>query len=182
MSIFRILIILALLVMGCDDGDDGNGSGGGGWSAILVASGSGGGFTDRFYSAGGTVGFTVTHDCAGGFRAAATATTGTGVTFLSVPISGGGSTAYIPEGDYVIEIQCAGSWDLAMTGAVSKIYGGPRGQFPLAYQGEAMDCPSEIHCYDISKCADAYYYLEECGAENLDADDDGIPCEDLCGG
>ncbi len=181
-ALYFLMFLIAINFAACDDGDDDGGDvGGGGWSTTLVASGTGSGFTDHFYSGGGSVGFTVTHDSKGGFKATATATTAAdSVTFLSIPIPGGGSTASIPQGNYVIEVQCDGQWDMVINGAVTKIYGGPRGKFPLSYEG--ADCPSNITCGTIENCSDAYYYLEECGFKNLDRDDDGVPCEILCGG
>ncbi|NOS74331.1 MAG: excalibur calcium-binding domain-containing protein [Methyloglobulus sp.] len=32
----------------------------------------------------------------------------------------------------------------------------------------------------MKSCAEAMYYLKECGAAKLDRDGDGIPCEKLC--
>ena len=33
----------------------------------------------------------------------------------------------------------------------------------------------------MTTCAEAYHFLQACGLKRLDADDDGIPCETLCG-
>lgn len=32
----------------------------------------------------------------------------------------------------------------------------------------------------MTSCAEAKFYLEECGVSTLDKDKDGIPCESLC--
>jgi Excalibur calcium-binding domain len=44
----------------------------------------------------------------------------------------------------------------------------------------AFDCV-ELTCPKIKTCAEARYKLEVCGHRERDADNDGIPCEDLCG-
>ncbi|WP_295514958.1 thermonuclease family protein [uncultured Pseudomonas sp.] len=38
------------------------------------------------------------------------------------------------------------------------------------------------YCKDMSSCAEARFYLEQCGMSRLDRDKDGIPCENVCGG
>ena len=46
---------------------------------------------------------------------------------------------------------------------------------------EAAECGSKYLCADMADCAEAAFYLVECGLERLDGDSDGIPCETLCG-
>lgn len=41
-------------------------------------------------------------------------------------------------------------------------------------------CREEVHCGDLSSCEEARFELESCGRSDLDADDDGVPCEALC--
>ncbi|MDT3723196.1 thermonuclease family protein [Pseudomonas oryzihabitans] len=38
------------------------------------------------------------------------------------------------------------------------------------------------YCKEMSSCAEARFYLEQCGMSRLDRDKDGIPCENVCGG
>lgn len=45
----------------------------------------------------------------------------------------------------------------------------------------AFDC-SPTQCPQIGSCAEARYKLYVCGHGERDADNDGIPCEALCGG
>ena len=33
---------------------------------------------------------------------------------------------------------------------------------------------------DFTSCAEAKFYLNECGLSRLDGDNDGVPCESLC--
>lgn len=36
-------------------------------------------------------------------------------------------------------------------------------------------------CRDMESCDDAVFHLQECGMSRLDGDDDGTPCESICG-
>lgn len=40
---------------------------------------------------------------------------------------------------------------------------------------------SKRYCKHMSSCAEAYYHLNECGMKKLDRDNDGKPCENVCG-
>lgn len=42
------------------------------------------------------------------------------------------------------------------------------------------ECGSKRTCKQMTSCAEAKFYLEECGVSALDKDKDGIPCESLC--
>lgn len=41
-------------------------------------------------------------------------------------------------------------------------------------------CGSKKYCSQMSSCAEAQFYLNECGLSKLDKDGDGTPCEALC--
>lgn len=41
-------------------------------------------------------------------------------------------------------------------------------------------CSGKTTCGQMSSCAEAKYYLKNCGVANLDHDNDGTPCETLC--
>lgn len=43
-----------------------------------------------------------------------------------------------------------------------------------------FQCGSKKYCKDMSSCAEARFYLNECGKSRLDRDKDGTPCESLC--
>lgn len=46
---------------------------------------------------------------------------------------------------------------------------------------ETFSCGGKnAYCKSMKSCAEAMYYLKECGAAKLDRDGDGIPCEKLC--
>lgn len=42
------------------------------------------------------------------------------------------------------------------------------------------DC-NKKYCKNMSSCSEAYYRFKTCGQKKLDRDDDGIPCENVCG-
>lgn len=41
-------------------------------------------------------------------------------------------------------------------------------------------CGGKTKCGQMTSCAEARFYLEECGLNRLDGDKDGVPCEALC--
>ena len=49
-----------------------------------------------------------------------------------------------------------------------------------ATQAEAFDCV-EKKCGEMASCAEAYHHLTVCGEQVRDRDNDGIPCENVCG-
>ncbi|EXI61657.1 hypothetical protein MHD_05520 [Mannheimia granulomatis] len=46
----------------------------------------------------------------------------------------------------------------------------------------AYSCSDKIpYCKDMQSCEQAKFYLNQCNAGRLDRDNDGIPCENVCG-
>lgn len=41
-------------------------------------------------------------------------------------------------------------------------------------------CNRKTACAQMTDCKDAKWYFEFCGQSDLDADNDGIPCEEIC--
>lgn len=41
-------------------------------------------------------------------------------------------------------------------------------------------CGSKRHCSQMTSCAEAQFYLTQCGVNSLDRNRDGVPCEELC--
>lgn len=41
-------------------------------------------------------------------------------------------------------------------------------------------CGSKRYCTQMTSCAEARFYLKQCGLRKLDKDGDGVPCESLC--
>jgi len=44
-----------------------------------------------------------------------------------------------------------------------------------------QSCGRKRQCGEMRDCAEARFYLNQCGVKSLDRDDDGIPCETICG-
>lgn len=47
---------------------------------------------------------------------------------------------------------------------------------------DSFACDERRTCGEMRSCAEARFHLEECGLTHLDGDEDGVPCESLCGG
>lgn len=46
----------------------------------------------------------------------------------------------------------------------------------------AYSCDDAIpYCKEMRSCEQAKFYLNQCNAHRLDRDNDGIPCENICG-
>jgi len=43
-----------------------------------------------------------------------------------------------------------------------------------------LECAGKSKCGEMSSCAEAKFYLNECGVGRLDRDHDGVPCESIC--
>ena len=54
----------------------------------------------------------------------------------------------------------------------------PSRSLPAASSGFA--CGAKQYCREMVSCAEARFYLQQCGLSRLDGDRDGVPCETLC--
>ncbi|MFC3194297.1 excalibur calcium-binding domain-containing protein [Marinicella sediminis] len=43
-------------------------------------------------------------------------------------------------------------------------------------------CSGKTVCREMKSCDEAKFYLDECKVHSLDGDNDGVPCESICGG
>jgi hypothetical protein len=43
-----------------------------------------------------------------------------------------------------------------------------------------FSCSTKQKRGEMDSCAEARFYLEQCGLTRLDADGDGVPCESMC--
>ncbi|MDO4223579.1 MAG: thermonuclease family protein [Acinetobacter sp.] len=43
-----------------------------------------------------------------------------------------------------------------------------------------LSCSGKRFCKEMASCAEAKFYLNQCGIVQLDRDQDGVPCESLC--
>jgi len=41
-------------------------------------------------------------------------------------------------------------------------------------------CGSKRYCREMTSCAEAKFYLQQCGRSSLDGDNNGVPCESIC--
>jgi hypothetical protein len=48
-------------------------------------------------------------------------------------------------------------------------------------EARAQSCERQPTCTKMRSCAEADYYFRVCGHTERDGDNDGIPCEALCG-
>ncbi|MBL6081928.1 thermonuclease family protein [Belnapia sp. T18] len=54
----------------------------------------------------------------------------------------------------------------------------PTRSAPAASSG--FTCGGKQYCREMTSCAEARFYLQQCGLTRLDGDRDGVPCETLC--
>lgn len=52
---------------------------------------------------------------------------------------------------------------------------------PAADAGVGFTCSGKRYCRQMTSCAEAHFYLRQCGVSSLDGNSDGQPCEVLCG-
>jgi len=55
----------------------------------------------------------------------------------------------------------------------------PAPKYKAVSSGE-FQCSGKRTCKEMSSCAEARFYLTQCGVNRLDGDGDGTPCEKLC--
>lgn len=46
--------------------------------------------------------------------------------------------------------------------------------------GGKFSCLGKRFCREMRSCAEARFYLNQCGVNRLDRDNDGVPCESIC--
>jgi hypothetical protein len=47
---------------------------------------------------------------------------------------------------------------------------------------DGFSCGPKRYCGEMNSCEEAEFYYQQCGLSRLDRDNDGIPCESICGG
>lgn len=57
---------------------------------------------------------------------------------------------------------------------------GQRQASTASTKGKDFTCGSKLYCKQMTSCAEAKFYLSECGLSRLDGNGDGVPCESLC--
>ncbi len=58
---------------------------------------------------------------------------------------------------------------------------GPRSNAQPVEATETFTCGSKRFCREMRSCAEAQFYLRQCHLDTIDGNDDGEPCEVLCG-
>lgn len=78
----------------------------------------------------------------------------------------------------------SGTIDPAPSAPVPSLFASGSGAPPAARDLDAGDfsCGTKRYCRQMSSCAEANFYLRQCGVGTLDGDGDGRPCEVVCGG
>lgn len=56
----------------------------------------------------------------------------------------------------------------------------PSAQRSSPAASSAFSCGVKRYCREMASCAEARFYLSQCGLSRLDGDRDGVPCESLC--
>ena len=51
---------------------------------------------------------------------------------------------------------------------------------PAAANAAGFTCGGKRYCWEMTSCAEAQFYLTQCGVHSLDGDGDGVPCEKWC--
>jgi endonuclease YncB( thermonuclease family) len=57
---------------------------------------------------------------------------------------------------------------------------GKRTSIQSVLTAEGFICGSKTYCKQMTSCAEARFYLNECGLTRLDGNGDGVPCESVC--
>lgn len=56
----------------------------------------------------------------------------------------------------------------------------PAATTPTTVASGGFSCSGKRYCREMTSCAEAKFYLTQCGVHSLDGDKDGVPCEKLC--
>lgn len=79
----------------------------------------------------------------------------------------------------------SGTIDPAPSAPVRSLFA-PAGETPAApaerQESGSFSCSGKRYCRQMNSCAEANFYLRQCGIDTLDGDGDGRPCEVVCGG
>lgn len=54
------------------------------------------------------------------------------------------------------------------------------GRLAQERNARGFSCGSKRFCREMNSCAEAMFYLRQCGVRRLDGDNDGVPCESIC--
>lgn len=72
-------------------------------------------------------------------------------------------------------------WEWRNGGGKKTTAASPTAPVPLISKSiGSFQCSGKVYCKQMINCAEARFYLLECGLSRLDGDRDGVPCESLC--
>lgn len=74
----------------------------------------------------------------------------------------------------------AASPEVAPSTTTRGLLSAPAGRSHAA-AGPLGQCGAKRYCREMTSCAEARFYLEQCGVSTIDGDADGRPCENVCG-
>ena len=66
------------------------------------------------------------------------------------------------------------------TSAAAPAPASPAASAPPAATSGGFTCAGKRYCREMTSCAEAKFYLTQCGVGSLDGNHDGVPCEKLC--
>jgi endonuclease YncB( thermonuclease family) len=65
-------------------------------------------------------------------------------------------------------------------GSTRQVATGNAGKSVEENSSKKFSCSGKRYCKEMLNCAEARFYLTQCGATQLDRDRDGVPCESVC--
>jgi endonuclease YncB( thermonuclease family) len=72
-------------------------------------------------------------------------------------------------------------WRAAERGGQRQVAGTPAApQATRLSVASTVSCGAKRYCREMTTCAEARFYLSQCGLSRLDGDRDGVPCESIC--
>lgn len=85
------------------------------------------------------------------------------------------------------EAQQIPPWDWRHGGQVAGAPAAPVSAAPTTVKApdsgpaaSGFTCGAKRYCREMASCAEAIFYMKECGLTRLDGDNDGVPCEEMC--
>ena len=89
------------------------------------------------------------------------------------------SEAYVPD-EAIAEEKKRGIWSSTFIMPWDYRHQKKSGSFKKPATSGNYRCGDKHTCREMTSCAEARFYLTDCGLTGLDHDRDGIPCETLC--
>lgn len=78
------------------------------------------------------------------------------------------------------ESQRTPPWEWRRGGTPAATLPAPAPLATPASSAAGFTCAGKTYCREMTSCAEARFYLTQCGLSRLDGDGDGVPCEEIC--